>query len=93
LGLFNYENVFDFFLAESDFKEFNALSKAVQELRGTLNDVNQAKGETAKAAAFDHLLRHTTEITNIIDTKAIGHIDEYYEEICHYQDSGIDCAA
>ena len=73
--------------------EFNAFSRSVQELRMTLNEVGGAKGETAKAAAFDHLLKHVTAITNIIDVKANSHIDEYYAEICHYQDSGIDYAA
>lgn len=92
-NLFNYENIFDLFLAESDFMEFNELSKAVQELRMTLNEVGDAKGETAKAAAFNHLLQRTADITNIIDKKANSHIDEYYEEICHHQDSGIDYAA
>jgi hypothetical protein len=90
LGLFNYENIFDFFTVDASLNDFNALATAIQHLREAQNEVDGIKD---KAAGYDRLMEQVKKVTDILDTSAAGHINENYEEICRHQDSRINCAA
>jgi len=66
------------------------LAEAVQKLR---EELNESKGNEDNNPAFKRLIASVEAVTDIIDKKAKGYIDEYYEEICRHQDSGIHYTA